>query len=1256
MSFETRGPPDETYEACVKLVLLLYQNEPRFKVPALNIVLPSTTATPPVAASKEKKKRTSWFHRSHADPNQLPKDFVPLLKQRLSSNKNVNNQLTKKCMAAFQAELAASAAPIDTPEQLMVRYISCVTKQVQSVSDTDLEAVKKSVYSQSNIFVNVAIEVLKPMKHTDLCIQKLKEFDQNLKSTAISNAGPRQAPTYRVSEITNIKLIGRLFSKDDLTLQTDIDRFKNLNIESCLYTDLHKCLSMLNSNEFQFKTGDFASGESFMNWKFSKQNAIKRLIDSLPPIKFNNLSDGGVSKFYFLPNDQQEALSQLYKRLLSLEPVLSNSSKQFFNECCKYWLMDDIQTASICYDSANSSVLRNEELLPEQFEAMFINLMPLIETKSNSNPQNWPIPCKLKWISNLEITYNQVMTSCDNLLTAIFSEKAPKFTPVLRVYYSYIEPDIFFNELAGGKVDLQPKWLTKFNSTILKTTEMKYVELLSFLPNDNTLNYIDLKNLVEKIYKLLESLQKKFPKPLFDCISITKKSCLGFIELLSQDLKNLIKHVESYNKVNFNREESSLKLDYSSGLELYNSIKDLKDIFTQISNEDFPIDIDKIFYKYLLELCTYSCEKLLPMVKTSVKQDDFKSIDLENGIGYSISVVDIFKMFNETLSMFNSISWENQQQFAGILTNFTKSLSECLVFYSNYLMDIVSEDLNEDQMVEGKQKHNQSLSNNSSNGNSKRNTWLFNDMKAVISSQKNKLQGQSQPQTEHIYSFKDSTCVIVNNLSICLKKLEEIENKIDPESIVSLLANSNNGDGLVSTAKPRNSSRSMDKNLFTIKINKCENLKPCNIDGTTDSFITITDNVNRRQIGKTKLIQQSLNPIFNEEFELETLHKSGYNISINVWNHHKGKFGSNSNELLGRVIVDLNSRNFSNDGFINEFIKSLEIQGEIFFEISMETERTNNAIFNIGKANRSLNRSLDKSLNLIVEKFSKQILNSFSKHTLKQICGSSGYKKPSVEAVNDAIVPLFDYLNMNLQILANILDNSLLIQLMLNIWKIVLNVADSLLLPNLSSCKTSMINDHHSIRSAVANVVNSSTTIIPNYGRALTAFEVKSIFIWLNSLCYDFFYNDGAGPPLDDLRNEHYQSLLLIPEYYEKSVRALLKDFDELNPTVLRALRDRNSVDINIGSSSSKTRQRASTIARSQTVAAHGSAKKRAEIQQELKETQADSSIAIEDIILRILIAKGEKDFVKKRLKERERLSSSLRTEMAVKRGLKAHR
>ncbi|ODQ61947.1 hypothetical protein WICANDRAFT_60021 [Wickerhamomyces anomalus NRRL Y-366-8] len=1234
--------PHAVYEAVLKVILLEYKNEPRFKIPTRPPSSQGRTSPSPASSARSstptpaKRDRSpnkhSWFHnKGESDPELLPKDTIPALKKQLGriavgKDTSVKDPLSKRCLLHLYNELLdPKSGRIEKAEELTVVFVRLATKEIQLYTGkTDL---KNDVYHQTGVFVNILIGILRTQKNGEVSIRKLEDYRNSLKpsnhlkptDSRGSEAGVTYLkPSYRLSEISSAQILGSLFSVDDVKLQQDIIRLKEIATEPYLYADLNKRLSLLKSNEDVFNPDSFDSHDGYFAWKKTEDKELRTLIESIPLVEAHKTKVSS-NDFTFIPIDTRDALVELLARVLeyehhqnSEETIISNATKDIVEKCCLYWRINPISQACLLYQASHLSILKSteNELNAETTEYLFGAFSRLL---GDSDARNWSKPDKKLWITNLSNTYIQVMASVRSLLTAIYGQKAPKLTPILRVFYTYIEPDPLYEVIL--KSGLPQKWMKRLKNTLLSTTEQKYIDILKIIPTDSSLDLVHVKEASEGIYKQTQLLQKKFPKPLLDEIYIANEAAYLFIKLFSEDVSNMLAHIEHYSV------KSGKSVNYADALETYQELKYLRDIYSQVApkNAKFTLNLEKFFFKYLDELCSMSARKMLPVVQEAIQHDAFEPLDLNNGSGYSSSVLDIFKMINETFTMFKSYGWQNEVHLAEIYTKLLKAASDALVYYSARMMNMIIGDLSEEQL--------NAPSAATKEQNRKSGAWIFNEMKAAVSNASSKIEAPEP------FNFQSQTCVVLNNLSEMLKMLTALEAQVDPESISSKVKNI------------RPDANKPLSNLFTIRVKNAENIKPCGSDGFSSSSVVLIDGHLKKEIGKTKIVPKSLNPVWNEEFEVETTSDNLKVISATVWDH-SSKFGSH--DLCGRALVQLDPKKFRTDGIPEEITRDLDIQGSISFEVSLESEK-NDAIFSIGRAHRSLNRTMERAYALIVDKFSKFITYSFSRATLKSICGSNGARKPTNDESYDAIVPLFDYLNLNLQVLATVLNNDILLKVMVQAWKIVLTSADNLLLPALASVKNTNIlakssaTWQNSFSNAVANVTNSVN--IPGFGRALSHNEVDTIFVWLNALCYDFFHNDGAGPPLEQLKNESYQGLLLIPVYYDRDVVFLKSEVDRLTPIVLKSIREKNFLGDDSGSNIKK---RSNTIARSKTILAYGSAKRREEVKKAIKDSDQDTGhfqISTEDIILRVLLAKDQKEFVARRLKERERIAKSIATE-----------
>ena len=269
----------------------------------------------------------------------------------------------------------------------------------------------------------------------------------------------------------------------------------------------------------------------------------------------------------------------------------------------------------------------------------------------------------------------------------------------------------------------------------------------------------------------------------------------------------------------------------------------------------------------------------------------------------------------------------------------------------------------------------------------------------------------------------------------------------------------------------------------------------------------------QREIGTTKIVARSITPKWDEEFVFESPFGKSNDIMFTIWHHpHSRLKNLAEDDLCGKANMKFTPRKLKDDGFPIDFSLTLNPQGTLYCQISLESEKID-AVSSMGRIYRSFSRSRDRAINLIVNKFSDFIAFAFSRTTLKTVCGHHGSALASDEAVYDAILPLFDYLNANLNILASELSQRLLLK------------------------------------------EYFPTKTVSGYGRPLTQAEIEAVFKWLDALCVDFFHNKGEGPPLAELKNEYYQNILLIPAFYDKSVSELKDEVQRLIPLYEEYLR-----------------------------------------------------------------------------------------------------
>lgn len=1268
------------YELVLKIMILDYVTEARFRTPIEDLEL--TKSRSPTRANEK-----------------IPSYLIASLESRLKAialKKNVGPELdetTRRSFLSFYSELLDlrfrnEVSKNGTFQYLLMKFVSCASKEVAkvgTVAPTDISGV---VFIQATKFVNILESlVTKDDKRAEAVILTLRDAQQSFKPSGHSSSStldPTNAryrkPSFRVADMdqTKLALLQELFNVDLVKLQQDVFKLKDYILEKTLIKDIEqinfyteKDLGLLNPRNFQTMKAYNAWKKRSLDLSSSISNKYKvppsmKLLAAPPlpngldyymiPSKSHGRSYLVILMLLCLQHQHKNTIIQDTETALFSKPMLS-----IISTCANIWLQDYSTRAVCLYTAAHlSGILKDDNegphtLGPVNMDAtklIFLQCKRLVEEIGKldwEDKHTWAIKDQEEWTKNLTFSYNESMYGIKQSLEQIFNPHAkPKFGPFLMLLGDFLESDCLFPLIAES--GLTKKWEKKLSKTLMRTSESRYAQYLSNLPRDDTLNIVHIIDISDKIVEDVRRLQKRYKNPLLGFLMVPHVAAAVITGMFAADSKNILKHIAAYCK---SRNE---ELPFGDALEAYKSLYEIRNIYNQVSTSKsvFSFDLESFFYEFLQEWVIESGEKLKSIVEQALTSDKYNAINLEHDDKkHSSSVLDIFTLVKEYLRILKSLNWSNEYQLAKVQTTLLKSISDAILLYANTVTDKIIGELDEEE-----QKKLLELAE-STTDKRKSGNW-FDEMKSVV----NNIQSGGAPklEAESAYNFKPQTCVALNNLQAMMYQLSKLEDILDPENISNV----------VSAYEP-SLKKEYTSHVFSLRLVKAENLQ-CTSGSAASSlspYVTLIDTKARKTIGKTRTLHNTPLPEWDEEFEITLAANSSLTISVTAWDEKT--IGSHS--ICGRALLQLDPHRFKHDGIPQEIYLDLDSQGRILLEVAVESERLD-AIFVTGRAYRCLKRSQERCVNLIVAKFSRFIHYCFSRSNLRSICGSMGTVKPSQEQMDEAMMPLYNYLNQNLEVLAQYLTQEMLMKVMVAAWNVVVSSADELLLPKLASAKTFQLSTigsklsltstgtsgwQSAVSTAVASVSNSIG--ISGFGRLLTNNELETVFAWLTFLCFDFFHNNGNGPPIADLKNEHYQSLLLVPVYYDRDIEFLFLEVDRLSPAYVKVLRERNNFT---GFETKDTREkeakqiksqnlsrqralsRAGSLARSKTINAHATAKARERADREAQEARSDpmaAQVLTEDIILRLLLVKGEKAYVARRLDQRERLAHSIATE-----------
>ncbi len=184
-----------------------------------------------------------------------------------------------------------------------------------------------------------------------------------------------------------------------------------------------------------------------------------------------------------------------------------------------------------------------------------------------------------------------------------------------------------------------------------------------------------------------------------------------------------------------------------------------------------------------------------------------------------------------------------------------------------------------------------------------------------------------------------------------MQALDKLEKQVNVDGCAEVLSKV---DGAPKPVDRRNA-----KYVFTVKIVEAEDLKACDTNGTSDPYVVLCDEYQKR-LAKTRIIMRNLNPRWDESVDITV--QGPLNIIATIWDYDT--FGDH--DFVGRTSLKLDPVHFS-DYLPREFWLDLDTQGRLLLRVAMEGER-DDIQFYFGKAFRHLKRAERDMVRKITDK------------------------------------------------------------------------------------------------------------------------------------------------------------------------------------------------------------------------------------------------------------------------------------------------
>lgn len=606
--------------------------------------------------------------------------------------------------------------------------------------------------------------------------------------------------------------------------------------------------------------------------------------------------------------------------------LLSKPSAELLNEICLRWRLPQVSRVILFLDVIREK-FADQEITLDTLDAAFNFIKePLPENRKSANFMTSLLFDRTKWTVSdtalnqrlLSYLHEALLRDLYDVMQHCYEQKPPTAGPVLYVLENHVYGDPEFSKPTEA--------LDAFKRQLHEGLQQKAHEIYrAFLekevPQDQyAWEFYHVIQMGKAVVSLAQRIQKRYKKSP-EVLGVNPLMALveTMLPLYAEDARDIVARILQLSQ------EKNEEVNIEDGFELYGELAEIRRIHGDVlPGVVFAFHIEGLLADFVWRWILMTESSIHEWVDQAVKQDSF-TVRTENKAQiptedqrHSVSVIDIFSSFNQTIDRIVRLNWDEDLQYAKFMTALAKVVGMGISRYCELVEQKFSKEM--DRLTpEQEAAANQTTQEK----------WLR--LAKDTWSNKEKIEP---------FQFFPESFVKLNNIDYATLQLDKLEREVNVDACAAVIQ---------SHAPPvTQRQRKINNYVFTIKIVEAENLKACDMNGLSDPYVVLGDEYQKR-LAKTRVIHRNLNPRWDETVDINT--QGPLNIIATVWDWDT----LGDHDCVGRASLKLDPSHFG-DFLPREYWLDLDTQGRILLRVSMEGER-DDIQFYFGKAFRNLKRT-----------------------------------------------------------------------------------------------------------------------------------------------------------------------------------------------------------------------------------------------------------------------------------------------------------
>lgn len=442
----------------------------------------------------------------------------------------------------------------------------------------------------------------------------------------------------------------------------------------------------------------------------SESGAAHGLDQAMDGLSMRDDLANGDESYTFIPSDPRSYYRAIVKEALTYDladaqqneganehvGLLSKQSHELLNEIALRWRLPLFSRLILYLDVIREKYL-DQELDLDTLDAAFnyvkdppppptdkkshrmSTMMQLQAPEVVTDRSRWTVHDFLLNQQILSSLHDALLRELFELMMFVYDTKAPPLGPIMYIITSHIYEDPIF--------EAPDENLNQFTEQLRQALRRKagdvYGQMLAkHIPDTKEdWEFYHVIELGRAVVKLCEKIQKRYRKTP-EIMGVSPMMCLveEMFPAYATDARDIVARIMDV------AHSKGEEVPVQDGFDLYKEMVEIRRIHSDaLPNRRFAFNIESLLQEFVWRWIEMTDSNLIGWVDNAFKADQFQ-IQSQNPIPadderHSVSVVDIFRSFNQSIEQIVALNWDEDLQYAKFMTAVSKSIGIALARY-----------------------------------------------------------------------------------------------------------------------------------------------------------------------------------------------------------------------------------------------------------------------------------------------------------------------------------------------------------------------------------------------------------------------------------------------------------------------------------------------------------------------------------------------------------------------------------------------